>query len=75
MMIESPCGCLLTREQVRTLIGRYGYAVGGGRPREENRCPCGLYTRARAAARGHRCEAAEKRKGKRNGEKETNNAI
>ena len=30
--------------------------TAGGRPRSEDRCPCGRYTRAYAKGRNHRCE-------------------
>lgn len=32
-----------------------GRVPGPGRPRKPDRCPCGLMTRKRAEARGHRC--------------------
>jgi hypothetical protein len=32
----------------------------GGRPRSADRCPCGRFTRAYAAKRGHKCEAQER---------------
>ena len=60
--IESPCGCLLTQDDMRTLIGRYGYVVGGGRPRDTKRCACGVMTQARALARNHKCVAPKRAK-------------
>lgn len=62
--LESPCGCRLTEGQVLSLWGSYMSFLGGGRPKSRDRCGCGLMTRARAEARGHKCVALKsKRKG------------
>jgi hypothetical protein len=43
----------------RVEFGRWAASRGGGRPRSEDRCPCGAMTKDRAGKRGHRCQAAE----------------
>ena len=62
LIIDSPCGCRLTGDQVKSLWSAYCNALGGGRPRSTNRCACGEMTQARAAARGHHCVAPVARK-------------
>jgi hypothetical protein len=47
-----------TTKAERSEFGRWAAAQGGGRPRSADRCPCGAMTRARAAKRNHRCQAA-----------------
>jgi len=54
----------LSRTEARSLIGRMSaqmrdvYAASSpGRPRRVERCPCGAMSVARAAKRGHKCEA------------------
>ncbi len=59
------CGHNHTEEEILSAAGRI-YAsrrrhvvtpgAGPGRPRSADRCPCGAMTKARAAARGHRCQ-------------------
>ena len=48
--------------QIRSLLGRISSALGrerSGRPRlDVPRCPCGAYTAATAAKRGHKCESS-----------------
>jgi hypothetical protein len=48
-----------TTKAQRAEFGRWATAQGGGRPRSEDRCPCGVMTRARAEKRNHRCQAIE----------------
>jgi hypothetical protein len=67
--LESPCGCHLTEGQILGIWGRYMAFLGGGRPKEKDRCPCGLMTRARAEARNHKCVKQSKRTNKKEGTK------
>jgi hypothetical protein len=48
-----------TTKAERREFGRWAAQQGGGRPRSADRCPCGAMTRARAAKRNHRCQAAD----------------
>lgn len=48
----------LTSEYKRRIAAKrktFGAGYNGGRPRSEDRCPCGKFTRATADKRGHRC--------------------
>lgn len=52
----------ISRDDAKLLMGRMGaqmrdvYGAGPGRPKLEDRCPCGVMTTDRAAKRGHKCE-------------------
>ena len=45
----------------RNQLKRVNRTPGTGRPRSEDRCPCGMFTRARAEQRNHVCTAPVKR--------------
>lgn len=38
--------------------------TNGGRPKIEDRCPCGLYSAEYAARRGHKCKAKTRKAGR-----------
>jgi len=57
---------ILSPEQIRSIWGQYTSSLstphaGPGRPRSEDRCPCGKFTKPRAEARNHVCEAPKRR--------------
>ncbi len=60
ILTEEPhCGKKLTATEIKSLWGAYSASRrvtrSGGRPRHTDRCPCGLMTARRAAARRHKC--------------------
>jgi hypothetical protein len=44
------------RREVARMLASFRKHKRGGRPKSEDRCPCGVMTRARAERRKHKCE-------------------
>lgn len=58
-----------TRTRFARYVSSHKKIHAGGRPPSTDRCPCGLYTRARAAQRNHRCTVQDRKPKKRSSKK------
>jgi hypothetical protein len=50
-----------TRTRFARYVSSHKKVHAGGRPPSPDRCPCGIFTRKRAAQRNHRCTAKDRK--------------